>query len=129
MAAGGEVAAKTKRRTPMQTVENIKTVKIEIFDPPMCCPTGLCGPNIDPALLDVSEAILKLQREYDTKLKIERYLLSQQGQKFMQNKDVLELLKKYGVEVLPVTVVNGRVIKQKSYPTYDEMKSYVEALA
>jgi hypothetical protein len=121
-----EAAAKTERRTTMQTIEDIKAMKIEIFDPPMCCPTGLCGPNIDPALLDVNEAILKLQKEYDSKLKIERYLLSQQGPKFMQNKDVLELLKKYGVEVLPVTVVNGKVVKQKSYPTYDEMKSYAD---
>lgn len=25
--------------------------KIEIFDPAMCCPTGLCGPNINPDLM------------------------------------------------------------------------------
>ena len=108
----------------MQTAESLNTVKIEIFDPPMCCPTGLCGPNIDPALLDVNEAILKLQKEFGTTVKIERYLLSQQGPKFMQNEDVMELLKKIGVEVLPITIANGKVVKQKSYPTYEEMKSY-----
>ncbi len=111
----------------MQTTEDVKTTKIEIFDPPMCCPTGLCGPNIDPALLNVNEAILKLQKEYDGQLKIERYLLSQQGPKFMQNKDIMELLKKNGVEVLPITIANGKVVKEKAYPTYEEMKSYAEA--
>ena len=111
----------------MQTTEDVKTTKIEIFDPPMCCPTGLCGPNIDPALLDVNEAILKLQKEYDGQLKIERYLLSQQGPKFMQNKDIMELLKKNGVEILPITIANGKVVKEKAYPTYEEMKSYAEA--
>jgi hypothetical protein len=35
--------------------------KIELFDPPMCCPGGLCGLAIDPALLDLNEAILKLK--------------------------------------------------------------------
>jgi len=25
--------------------------RIEIFDPAMCCPTGLCGPNINPDLM------------------------------------------------------------------------------
>lgn len=25
--------------------------KIEIFDPAMCCPTGLCGTNINPELM------------------------------------------------------------------------------
>lgn len=111
----------------MQTTEDVKTTKIEIFDPPMCCPTGLCGPNIDPALLDVNEAILKLQKEYDGQLTIERYLLSQQGPKFMQNKDIMELLKKNGVEILPITIANGKVVKEKAYPTYEEMKSYAEA--
>ncbi len=110
----------------MQTTEKIKSVKIEIFDPPMCCPTGLCGPNIDPALLDVNEAILKVQKEYGEKVKVQRYLLSQQGPKFMQTKEVMELLKKNGVEVLPITIANGKVVKQKAYPTYEEMKSYLE---
>ncbi len=110
----------------METTEDVKTTNIEIFDPPMCCPTGLCGPNIDPALLDVNEAILKLQREYDGKVKVQRYLLSQQGPKFMQTKEVMELLKKHGVEVLPITIADGKVVKQKAYPTYAEMKSYAE---
>ncbi len=36
---------------------------IEIFDPPMCCPTGLCGPTLDQTLLDVDEMVLELQAE------------------------------------------------------------------
>ena len=28
--------------------------KIEIFEQAMCCPTGLCGPAIDPELLRMS---------------------------------------------------------------------------
>ena len=110
----------------MHTTEDIKTAKIEIFDPPMCCPTGLCGPNIDPALLDVNEAILRIQKEYGDRVNIQRYLLSQQGPKFIQTKAVMELLKKYGVEALPITVVDAEVVKQKAYPTYDELKGYVE---
>ena len=35
--------------------------RVEIFDPPMCCPTGLCGPTIDKALLDVNEMVLALK--------------------------------------------------------------------
>lgn len=27
---------------------DVTTIKVEIFDPPMCCPGGLCGPAIDP---------------------------------------------------------------------------------
>ena len=110
----------------MQTTEDVHTAKIEIFDPPMCCPTGLCDPNIDPALLDVNEAILRIQKAFAGKVEIQRYLLSQQGPKFMQTKEVMELLKKHGVEILPITMADGKIVKQKAYPNYEEMKSYAE---
>ncbi len=38
-------------------------VVVELFAPPMCCPTGLCGPTLDQTLLDVNEMILALQAE------------------------------------------------------------------
>ncbi len=96
-------------------------VTIEIFDPPMCCPSGLCGPTIDPALLDINDAILRLRKERGEQARVERYLLSQQGPKFMQNPAVFALLKEHGVQVLPVTTVNGQVVKNGTYPSYDEL--------
>ena len=36
---------------------------VEIFDPPLCCPTGLCGPVLDTTLVDLSEAIVTLEAE------------------------------------------------------------------
>lgn len=99
-------------------------IAIEIFDPPMCCPGGLCGPVIDPALLDVSEAILKMKNAHG--IVVQRYLLQQQGAKFMQNPEVLALLKEHSTEVLPITAVNGRVVKTKEFPTYDELLQYAQ---
>lgn len=109
----------------METKIDEKLIQIEIFDPPMCCSTGLCGPDIDPALLDINEAILKVKKEFDGKVKIERYLLSQQGPKFMQQPEVMKRLQSNGVEILPLTVVDGKVVKEKSYPTFDELKNYI----
>lgn len=100
------------------------SIKIELFDPPMCCPGGLCGPAIDPALLDLNEAIIRLKREKG--IAVERYLLSQQGKKFMDNAEVLALLQKHGTDILPVTTVNGRVVKTKNFPTYDELEQWAE---
>ena len=108
----------------MNEVQSTVTA-IEIFDPPMCCPSGLCGPSIDPALLDINEAVLKLKKEFDGRISIERYLLTQQGPKFMQNPGVLALLKSRGVEILPVTTLNGEVIKQHGYLSYDELKAII----
>ena len=109
----------------MNTLNKEKIMTIEIFDPPMCCPSGLCGPDIDPALLDINEAILKVKKEFDGQVKIERYLLSQQGQKFMQQPEVMKRLQSNGVEILPLTLVDGKVVKEKSYPTFDEIKNYI----
>lgn len=108
------------------TVKNTITT-VEIFDPPMCCPSGLCGPSIDPALLEINEAILKLKKEFDGTVTIDRYLLSQQGAKFMQNAELLALLKAHGVEVLPVTAINGKIVKQRAYPSHDELKQLIGA--
>jgi len=115
----------TRMKNEMRNKGAIK-MKIEIFDPPMCCPSGLCGPDIDPALLDINEVILKLKKEFDGKVTIERYLLSQQGPKFMQQPEVMQRLQKFGVEILPITLVDGKVVKEKEYPSYDELKNLIK---
>ncbi|MCL6570876.1 MAG: arsenic metallochaperone ArsD family protein, partial [Bacillus sp. (in: Bacteria)] len=37
--------------------------KIQIFDPAMCCSSGVCGPSIDPDLLRVSFAVSNLYKK------------------------------------------------------------------
>jgi hypothetical protein len=101
---------------------------VEIFDPPMCCPSGLCGPAIDPALLDANEAILRVKKEYPSTVRLERYSLSRQGALFMQNKEVAALLNAKGTDALPVTTMNGKVLKQGVYATYDELKNCIESV-
>ena len=100
-------------------------MKIEIFDPPLCCPSGLCGPDIDPALLDINEALLKIKKDFNGSVNVERYILSQQGPKFMQQPEVMKRLQANGVAMLPLTLVDGKVVKEKEYPSYDEIIGYI----
>lgn len=93
---------------------------VEIFDPPMCCPTGLCGPTLDQTLLDVSEMIMALQRE---NLRVERYQMTSHPNAFLSNAEVMELIRKRQLQALPITVVLGKVIKVGAYPTLDEVKA------
>ena len=97
---------------------NTNGAKVEIFDPPMCCPTGLCGPTIDLVLLDVNEMVLKLKGQG---VAVERYLMTQQPQAFLNNAAVYRLVREQQLAALPITVVNGRVIKTGAYPTLDEV--------
>ena len=93
--------------------------RVEIFDPPMCCPTGVCGPTIDPALLDVNEMILTLQGEG---VVVARYQMASHAQAFVNNREVYRLVREKQLAALPITVVCGRVIKIGAYPTITEVR-------
>lgn len=91
--------------------------KMIIFDPAMCCSTGVCGPSVDKELLRVSTVLNALKSHG---VLVERYNLTNNPQIFVDNKIINEMLNKDGIDVLPVIMVNGEVIKSKSYPTNDE---------
>ena len=40
-------------------------MKIEFFDPPMCCSTGVCGPTVDLTLVMVMDDIKRLKEKYE----------------------------------------------------------------
>ena len=92
---------------------------VEIFDPPLCCPTGLCGPVLDTTLVDVNEAILALQAEGRT---VARHMMTAEPQAFLRNRQVYELINRRQLEVLPITVVRGRIVKTDGYPTLEELR-------
>ena len=102
------------------------TAVVELFDPPMCCPTGLCGPTLDQTLLDVNEMVLTLQAEG---LKVERYQMTGQPQAFLSNPDVMRLVREQQMAALPIIVVRGQVVKAGAYPTLAELRTYLAGAA
>ncbi len=98
------------------------TAVVEFFDPPMCCPTGLCGPTLDQTLLDVNEMVLTLQAEG---FQVERYQMTGQPQAFLSNPDVMRLVREQQMAALPITVVRGKVVKVGAYPTLLEVRTHL----
>lgn len=49
-------------------------MKVEIYDPPMCCSSGICGPSLDPVLVKTNDAVLALIKQA---VKVTRYNLKQ----------------------------------------------------
>jgi len=92
--------------------------KVEVFDPPMCCSTGVCGPKVDPALVRFTADLHWLANQ---KIAVERYNLAQQPQAFAAREVVKTALRQYGNECLPLILLNGTVISQSCYPTRDEL--------
>lgn len=89
-----------------------------IYEPAMCCETGLCGVGVDPELLRISTVIGSLKKNG---IEIKRFNLSNAPQEFVKNKEVNTLMMNEGVEILPVTVLDGKIVKTKNYPTNEEL--------
>lgn len=94
-------------------------VVVEFYDPPMCCPTGLCGPTLDETLLTVNEMVLRLQEEG---VPVMRYQMTSHPQKFLEQPSVMRLVQTHQMAALPIVVVGGRIIKSGSYPTEAEVR-------
>jgi hypothetical protein len=96
--------------------------KIQIFDPAMCCSTGVCGPSVNPQLIRVATVINNLKKQG---ILVERYTLNNDPQAYVDNINVNDLIKSEGVSVLPITVVDGIVVKTKEYLTNEEFANYL----
>lgn len=95
--------------------------KIEIFDPAMCCPTGLCGTNISTELMRIAVVIETLKKQGIT---VTRHNLRDEPQVYVANQVVNDYLQKYGAEALPITLVDGEVAVSKTYPTTRQMSEW-----
>jgi len=92
---------------------------IEIYDPAMCCPTGLCGPSIDPELSRIAADLEKLKKNG---VQVNRYNLSQNAGAFAENAVVKKLLEDEGTSVLPVVIVDSEIFKKQAYPSREELE-------
>lgn len=91
--------------------------KMQIFEPAMCCSTGLCGVGVDPELLRISTVLNTLEKNG---IQVDRYNLSSAPQEFITNQTVNEHLKDQGVDGLPVVVLDDEIIIFGRYPSNEE---------
>ena len=94
---------------------------IEIFDPAMCCPTGLCGTNIDPNLMRIAVIVDTLKKKG---VNVIRHNLKDEPMIYVTNTKINDLLQSKGVEVLPITLVDGEVVVTVEYPTTKQMAEW-----
>jgi len=92
--------------------------KLAVYDPPMCCSTGVCGPAVDPVLPRITADLDWLKRQG---VQVERYNLAQQPQAFASNPTVMAALREHGNDCLPLILVDGRVVSRGTYPERVEL--------
>jgi len=96
----------------MNTKTKTKTV-LEVFDPAMCCSTGVCGPDVDDSLADFANDVKWLKSQG---IDVQRFNLGQEPEAFKMNPAVLSRLQKGGTECLPLILVNGEMVSEGGYP-------------
>jgi len=94
---------------------------IQIYDRPMCCSTGICGPTVDPVLPRFAADLDKLKNAGHP---VERYNLSQQPQAFIDNREIHSLISTKGTDVLPVVLVDGHVVSRGIYPSLELLQMW-----
>lgn len=100
--------------------------KIQVYDRPMCCSTGVCGPQVDPVLPQFAADLEWLKSQG---YQVERYNLAQQPMAFIENKQIHQQLGSEGTDCLPLIVVDGEIVSRKVYPSRDALAAFASGSA
>ena len=101
---------------------------IQIYDPALCCSTGVCGVDVDQQLVDFSADVDWAKQNG---AQIERFNLAQQPMVFAENPVVKGFLERSGAEALPLILVDGEVALAGRYPNRSELARWaaIDAVA
>lgn len=97
--------------------------KLAIYEPALCCSTGVCGPSVDEDLLRIT-GVMKQVKEEDDVMMI-RYNLAANPNSFVRNQNVIDIMQNEGQDSLPITVLDGEIVKTGAYPTNEEISEYL----
>ena len=95
---------------------------VQVFDPALCCSSGVCGTDVDQQLVDFSADVDWAKQQGAV---IERFNLAQQPMAFAENTAVKALLERSGESALPITLVDGEVAFAGRYPSRDDIARWI----
>lgn len=96
--------------------------KIQVFDPALCCSTGVCGPTIDPTLPRFAADLEWLKSRG---IEVERFNLAQELAEFSATPKVKQALNIQGTKSLPMILVDGEVKASGGYPNRLDLARFV----
>jgi hypothetical protein len=99
------------------------THRLQVFDPPMCCSTGVCGPEPDPTLAQFSA---DLRWAEGLGVPVERFSLSREPEAFVSTPAVADAFRRLSVAALPLVLVDGRVVSEGAYPSRTVLAASLE---
>lgn len=94
---------------------------VSIFDPALCCSSGVCGSELDPALVRISSDLAALAA---SGVSVSRFNLAQQPMEFAAHPEVKRRLAEQGEQALPITIVDGTMRLSGRYPERHELEAW-----
>ena len=91
--------------------------KLEVYDPAMCCSTGVCGVEVDPVLAQFA-ADLKWVEEHD--VSVVRHNLGLEPQAFAANPEIVKEMEA-GMDRLPILAIDGHIVTTGMYPSRQQL--------
>ncbi|AKJ42301.1 arsenite efflux transporter metallochaperone ArsD [Pragia fontium] len=95
--------------------------KITVYDPALCCSSGVCGTDVDQSLVNFSADIDWIKQQGVT---LTRFNLAQQPMAFVENELVKNFLQSSGAESLPLIFVDDALVMAGRYPTREDMSRW-----
>jgi hypothetical protein len=95
-----------------------KIMQLEIFEPALCCSSGVCGPEPDRALIELQNSIQILGK---AGIIVNRYAINQVPLAFTGNPVVKQFIISNGPGQLPLTLLDGKIVKTEAYPTIEDL--------
>lgn len=96
-------------------------VTVRVFDPAMCCSTGVCGPDVDPELVRFAADVAWLESQG---VRVERYNLAQQPGAFVSDPQVRRVLQESGEAALPLVMIGSVVKSSGAYPSRELLATW-----
>lgn len=96
---------------------------IRVFEPALCCNTGVCGTDVDENLVAFTADLQFLK---DNSVDIERHNMANDPMVFVDNATAKAFIETAGSDGLPLTIVDGVTVKTGSYPTRDELLKFAK---
>ncbi|MBW6506514.1 MAG: arsenite efflux transporter metallochaperone ArsD [Rhodobacteraceae bacterium] len=95
---------------------------LTVYDPAMCCSTGLCGTQVDQRLVDLAADLDWLKEQGVT---VRRYGLSREPTEFAANETIRQIMQESEGDDLPAFLVDGALKAKARYPARAELAEWV----
>ena len=102
--------------------------ELTLYEEAMCCSTGVCGPDPDDELVEVSAALDQLEDAFDD-LEVSRANMQHNVDQFLETQRIYDRVQEDGTSILPITLVDDEIVAEGEYLSYDDLTAAVSESA